>query len=86
MDDYMFRSYVKDCKTVAEATSYLEVLNYSVSLLSTSTTVYWFFDLRVTGQGPDSNGELVELSMVRRELERMKKGVFCLPTLSLSGL
>lgn len=31
MDDYMFRSYVKDCKTVTEATSYLEVLNYDVS-------------------------------------------------------
>ncbi|KAK0753398.1 hypothetical protein B0T18DRAFT_434170 [Schizothecium vesticola] len=35
MDDYMFRSYVKDCKTVTEATSYLEVLNYSDSSLNT---------------------------------------------------
>ena len=31
MDDYMFRSYVKDCTCVTEATSYLEILNYSVS-------------------------------------------------------
>lgn len=31
MDDYMFQSYVKDCKCVTEATSYLEILNYSVS-------------------------------------------------------
>ncbi|KAK5664127.1 hypothetical protein OQA88_342 [Cercophora sp. LCS_1] len=29
MDDYMFRSYVKDCTCVTEATSYLEILNYS---------------------------------------------------------
>ena len=36
MDDYMFRSYVKDCKTVSEATSYLEILNYTVSRLSTA--------------------------------------------------
>ena len=28
----MFQSYVKDCKCVTEATSYLEVLNYSVSV------------------------------------------------------
>ena len=27
----MFQSYVKDCKCVTEATSYLEILNYSVS-------------------------------------------------------
>lgn len=31
MDDYMFRSYVADCKIVQEATSYLEIFNYSVS-------------------------------------------------------
>jgi len=31
MDDYMFRSYVQECKCVTEATSYLEILNYSVS-------------------------------------------------------
>ncbi|KAK0621309.1 hypothetical protein B0T17DRAFT_283929 [Bombardia bombarda] len=29
MDDYMFCSYVEDCKCVAEPTSYLEILNYS---------------------------------------------------------
>jgi hypothetical protein len=33
MDDYMFQSYVKDCKCVTEATSYLEILNYSVRKL-----------------------------------------------------
>lgn len=32
MDDYMFRFYVDECRTVEEATSYLEILNYSVSL------------------------------------------------------
>ena len=31
MDDYMFRSHVTKCKVVREATSYLEILNYSVS-------------------------------------------------------
>jgi hypothetical protein len=31
MDDYMFRSYVTQCTCVQEATSYLEVFNYSVS-------------------------------------------------------
>ncbi len=31
MDDYMFRSHVTNCKVVREATSYLEILNYSVS-------------------------------------------------------
>ncbi|KAF5130063.1 hypothetical protein E5D57_006398 [Metarhizium anisopliae] len=29
MDDYMFRFYVDECRTVEEATSYLEILNYS---------------------------------------------------------
>ena len=31
MDDYMFRSYVTQCTCVQEATSYLEIFNYSVS-------------------------------------------------------
>lgn len=31
MDDYMFRSYVANFKCVQEATSYLEIFNYSVS-------------------------------------------------------
>jgi len=31
MDDYMFRSYVAKSKCVQEATSYLEIFNYSVS-------------------------------------------------------
>jgi hypothetical protein len=31
MDDYMFRSYVAHCTCVQEATSYLEIFNYSVS-------------------------------------------------------
>ena len=30
MDDYMFRSHVQNCRNVTEATSYLEILNYSV--------------------------------------------------------
>ncbi|KAJ9161560.1 Magnesium transport protein CorA [Coniochaeta hoffmannii] len=29
MDDYMFKSHVQNCRNVAEATSYLEILNYS---------------------------------------------------------
>ncbi|KAK3322432.1 hypothetical protein B0H66DRAFT_495321 [Apodospora peruviana] len=29
MDDYMFKQYVKECKCVVEATSYLEIFNYS---------------------------------------------------------
>lgn len=45
MDDYMFREYVKQAKTVAEETSFLEIFSYSVSsanpqsLLSTETNV-----------------------------------------------
>ncbi|KAK1751824.1 hypothetical protein QBC47DRAFT_76733 [Echria macrotheca] len=35
MDDYMFRSYVKECTIVTEATSYLEILNYSDPSLNT---------------------------------------------------
>ncbi|KAK3357491.1 hypothetical protein B0T25DRAFT_539342 [Lasiosphaeria hispida] len=35
MDDYMFRTYVTDCKCVTEATSYLEILNYSEPSLNT---------------------------------------------------
>ncbi|KAL2022280.1 hypothetical protein VTK56DRAFT_5678 [Thermocarpiscus australiensis] len=35
MDDYMFRSYVADCKCVQEATSYLEIMNYSDPSLNT---------------------------------------------------
>ncbi len=31
MDDYMFRAHVKSCRNVVEKTSYLEILNYSVS-------------------------------------------------------
>jgi hypothetical protein len=30
MDDYMFRYHVNECRQVTEATSYLEILNYSV--------------------------------------------------------
>lgn len=33
MDDYMFQYFVGECREVREATSYLEVLNYTVSLL-----------------------------------------------------
>jgi hypothetical protein len=33
MDDYMFQWYVKDCTCVQEATSYLEIFNYTVSVL-----------------------------------------------------
>ncbi|CAM1505370.1 Fc.00g110070.m01.CDS01 [Cosmosporella sp. VM-42] len=29
MDDYMFRYYVNECRTVQEATSYVEIFNYS---------------------------------------------------------
>ncbi|KAG5981593.1 hypothetical protein E4U55_002770 [Claviceps digitariae] len=29
MDDYMFRHYVEECRTVEEATYYMEILNYS---------------------------------------------------------
>ncbi|KAL1835536.1 hypothetical protein VTK73DRAFT_5547 [Phialemonium thermophilum] len=29
MDDYMFRKHVQNCKNVVEATSYLEIFNYS---------------------------------------------------------
>lgn len=30
MDDYMFRHFVEECRVVDEATSYMEILNYSV--------------------------------------------------------
>ncbi|EQL02534.1 hypothetical protein OCS_01751 [Ophiocordyceps sinensis CO18] len=33
MDDYMFRHYVDECRVVDEATSYVEIFNYSVSRL-----------------------------------------------------
>jgi len=32
MDDYLFETHVWNCKNVVEATSYLEILNYSVRL------------------------------------------------------
>lgn len=31
MDDYMFRAHVDSCRNVIESTSYLEILNYTVS-------------------------------------------------------
>lgn len=31
MDDYFFKEYVYACRNVVESTSYLEILNYSVS-------------------------------------------------------
>jgi hypothetical protein len=31
MDDYMFRFYVDECRAVEEATTYVEIFNYSVS-------------------------------------------------------
>lgn len=34
MDDYMFRHYVNECRTVDEVTSYLEIFNYSVRFLA----------------------------------------------------
>lgn len=30
MDDYMFRYYVNECRTVYEDTGYIEIFNYSV--------------------------------------------------------
>jgi len=30
MDDYLFHTNVESCRQVAEQTSYLEILNYSV--------------------------------------------------------
>jgi hypothetical protein len=32
MDEFMFRIFVGRCREVQEATSYLEVMNYSVSM------------------------------------------------------
>ena len=32
MDDYFFQDYVRACRNVTEATSYLEIFNYSVSV------------------------------------------------------
>lgn len=32
MDDYFFKSHVKNCRNVTEDTSYLEIFNYSVCL------------------------------------------------------
>ncbi len=42
MDDYLFSKYVRDCRNVVEQTSYLEILNYSVSLSppSLSASIY----------------------------------------------
>jgi hypothetical protein len=34
MDDYMFKTYVGRCRNVAEATTYLEIFTYSVSIRS----------------------------------------------------
>ena len=31
MDEYLFRQFVDECREVSEATSYVEILNYSVS-------------------------------------------------------
>ncbi|PHH79080.1 hypothetical protein CDD80_5639 [Ophiocordyceps camponoti-rufipedis] len=36
MDDYMFRHYVGECRVVEEATSYIEMLNYSDPTYNTS--------------------------------------------------
>ncbi|KAK4152833.1 hypothetical protein C8A00DRAFT_44176 [Chaetomidium leptoderma] len=44
MDDYMFRSYVTNCKCVQEPTSYLEILNYSDSALNTVEEHRFRFD------------------------------------------
>ncbi|KAK3375181.1 hypothetical protein B0H63DRAFT_269835 [Podospora didyma] len=44
MDDYMFRTYVKDCKCVTEATSYLEIFNYSDPSLNTIEEHRFRFD------------------------------------------
>lgn len=67
MDDYMFRSYVKDCKTVTEATSYLEILNYDVSWLSLRLRLWtnWLFVLRVVEERLDDRGGLS--SFLRRD-------------------
>ncbi|KAM7223811.1 hypothetical protein V8F06_000827 [Rhypophila decipiens] len=44
MDDYMFQQYVQDCKCVEEATSYLEIYNYSDGSLNTSEEHRFRFD------------------------------------------
>lgn len=35
MEDYLFRHFVDECRVVHEATSYLEIFNYSVGGLLT---------------------------------------------------
>lgn len=44
MDDYMFRSYVKDCKCVVEPTKWLEILNYSDPTINTIEEHRFRFD------------------------------------------
>ena len=45
MDDYMFNNIVDGCKYVPEATTYLEIFNYSVGvsavLLPISILIQW---------------------------------------------
>lgn len=42
MDDYMFNAHVNGCKYVHEATTYLEIFNYSVRLeLQVAGAIFW---------------------------------------------
>ncbi|KAH6850236.1 hypothetical protein B0I37DRAFT_413649 [Chaetomium sp. MPI-CAGE-AT-0009] len=44
MDDYMFKTYVAECKCVQEETSYLEIFNYSDPSFNTSEEHRFRFD------------------------------------------
>ena len=43
MDDYMFRYYVNECRTVYEDTGYVEIFNYSVCHSAVMEPAYLIF-------------------------------------------
>jgi len=52
----MFKQYVEDCKCVEEATSYLEIFNYSVSSYFISFLTDNLFHLNYYWRCGDSSG------------------------------
>lgn len=65
----MFQQYVEECKCVEEATSYLEIYNYSVSFSFLLLHCYFIFDVRLLMRKlffPYEEGGMLLLSYVPR--------------------
>ena len=80
MDDYMFNIHVNGCKYVPEATSYLEIFNYSVGTSINHASADFILILIKWSQDPALNS-VEEHPLTPDEFENFLNQRVCRPTL-----